>query len=1316
MLDKDTKVIQGISTGGDKKTYINAKYWGDLEVTDVKTIGGKSIFKESDSDEDNIVIHTDSIIETTYSDLKILREKSELIPGIQYKITDYVTTTIQENTISAGHIFDVIVTADSKNTLNENARVCRNNKDTYFSSVNLDAWKIKYCFDNDTNRFAWADETNGKGVIYYMKDEFNNEAYYDFKNIQYSIVSYQSRPSEYDYAFTFTNSLTGGDLSLTKNARNNVVKNFTDTNGVQSLNSTIFLCSNDINNNILEENSYNNLIWVSSFYYNNIGRAFQNNVINDYVIDVHNNIIGNLFKNNKINKIFNRNKIGSSVYDCIFNDAFSYNNMDSEYERVEFYYPVSYCDFSSGIRDCVFKNTDVYAPSVNEMKWCVFEGGFNGLHYIPSCQRVTFQKSLHTENSKLSLSEIKLIDGRLMSDVLTRNNNEHLYVYRVGDKFGVYKNSEEKIKTLTPLFSNPDLESTSDINCYGYVGNLLNLNVFGSNILIDSIGVYVGGNNSSTNFETPVWCRLLRYVNNTWETVSQSENCKSIGEIYPDNLFTFKMVNKSNEPLIKNSDKIAIVYVSSEDGEISSSVQLEFKCVSKPGALDSVLENDSTGMMNFAPAFVFGYTSLGIDSFGLNLGDFSNIDGVSEKSSDISVCCSQKTTRMTFTIGGSNGFIEQFISDEPYTIDGVKYYYTVQILYFNGEISSRKVVYTIDNDIKTIHDAENWTKIIDCVDTSVLYSRNSEVVTIESDQTITGNKLFDSDINIGGKTIIRKDVDNGELTIFNSEDETSGFTIHTKEKFDNGIPKLEILGTNNVDSYKYQFPQLENPNDTDVVVVKSQLDELFDIVKENEKVTAVALNYLNENLNSGGNVSTNSLVDIPYSELVSLRDSFGLKPGMQYKIVDYETTTSQENTQSDEHKFDIIVTADSENVLSEIARVCANSKDDYFINNRCNLCAWQIWYCLDNDIERFGWADVNNGKGVIYRMIDEWGNDCPYDFKNIRFKNDDIDSENYLYTFSFKDDDGMIYDASIVCNNGFVLDKFGDIKGVYNNNICKNIIYDYEYTKLKQSLNNIVFLNTYVDKDYYGCYNNTFESSCYGNIFGSSCYNNHFGTNCCQNIFTNNCYDNTFGSSCCDNYFNDNCTLNIFENGCSYNTLGKECIRNSFGIGCSSNVFGENCNDNIFGNDCCENEFSYGCDGNTFGNNCQENAFGVLCEHITFGNDCDENILCGSCSYISFSNGCQKNEFNFDTESNFINIQYIHYENGVSKIKMSLEEGSLNELALNKVQNITIKQGVGGKKISLKLTKQEINNNYELLISKNSSGELKMFCLADLLQ
>ena len=125
------------------------------------------------------------LISITYSELVGLRNSSMLQPGRFYRITDYVTTTIQTNTRSAGHAFDIIVLATSPNTLNENAKAISHENDTYFEFCNLNAWEIKYDLDNNISKFAWADDENGKGVIYYMKDELNNECYYDFKNIQF---------------------------------------------------------------------------------------------------------------------------------------------------------------------------------------------------------------------------------------------------------------------------------------------------------------------------------------------------------------------------------------------------------------------------------------------------------------------------------------------------------------------------------------------------------------------------------------------------------------------------------------------------------------------------------------------------------------------------------------------------------------------------------------------------------------------------------------------------------------------------------------------------------------------------------------------------------------------------------------------------------------------------------------------------------------------------------------------------------------------------------------------------------------------------
>lgn len=133
------------------------------------------------------------------------------------------------------------------------------------------------------------------------------------------------------------------------------------------------------------------------------------------------------------------------------------------------------------------------------------------------------------------------------------------------------------------------------------------------------------------------------------------------------------------------------------------------------------------------------------------------------------------------------------------------------------------------------------------------------------------------------------------------------------------------------------------------------------------------------------------VVQLYYSELVELRDSHNLIPDTFYRIIDYQCTSSDPNTQCANHQFDIIVLALTENTLSEQARAIQHQDDNYFVNSK--LDAWQVWYCLDNDTSRFEWADTANGKGVIYRLIDEFNNDCPYDFKNIMFKRGILNSE-----------------------------------------------------------------------------------------------------------------------------------------------------------------------------------------------------------------------------------------------------------------------------------------------------------------------------------
>lgn len=140
----------------------------------------------------------------SYQNLAVLRRTGKLVPGKSYRITDYVATTVQEDTRSANHPFDIVVMANSETNLSEDAKAVLHEGDTYFSQAGakLDAWVIKYCFDNDATRFTWADSANGKGVVYRMVDEWGNDLPYDFKGVQFKRYNVASVEAKYQDALS----------------------------------------------------------------------------------------------------------------------------------------------------------------------------------------------------------------------------------------------------------------------------------------------------------------------------------------------------------------------------------------------------------------------------------------------------------------------------------------------------------------------------------------------------------------------------------------------------------------------------------------------------------------------------------------------------------------------------------------------------------------------------------------------------------------------------------------------------------------------------------------------------------------------------------------------------------------------------------------------------------------------------------------------------------------------------------------------------------------------------------------------------------
>ena len=407
-------------------------------------------------------------------------------------------------------------------------------------------------------------------------------------------------------------------------------------------------------------------------------------------------------------------------------------------------------------------------------------------------------------------------------------------------------------------------------------------------------------------------------------------------------------------------------------------------------------------------------------------------------------------------------------------------------------------------------------------------------------------------------------------------------------------------------------------------------------------------NWINDTNEKLENITSTTIIEITWSDLKAKRDAGELTPSQFYRIIDYQCTTTESNTRSAGHQFDIIVLALSKNTLSEQAYAALHSGDTYFANN--NLSAWKLWYCLDNDTNKFAWADSTNGKGVIYRMIDEFNNDVPYDFKNIQFKHPTNTAIYRYYYYTFASD-------NVENNTDYSLSISNE---VYSNEILPYI------NDGKQQINKNLFLRKY-------CYSNIFRDNCYNNTFNGGFYANTFGVNC---------YSNTFGG---------NCYCNIFGNNFQINTFGNNCYCNTFGNNCHNFIFGNYCYDNIFG---------YSCQG-TFGTNCFSNIFGSNC-HNNFG-----DYIC----FNTFGNNC----YNIYFTKNATTLEEANYY-GYNKIDSGVQDVVLYsaDTASNFVQNYhIINRGTTSGLVTIQATR---NLAYETKVAKNSAGELKIYCEADLVQ
>lgn len=390
-------------------------------------------------------IKTSAYIEITYQELVEKRDKGELSPGMYYRITDYVTKTNSEGGWyrSAEHPFDVIVQAVTNNTLDHNAKADIREGDEYFSGVSdLSKWELKYDLDNDADKYEWADTENGKGVIYFMKDENNNELPYDFKSIQFKvykcsnvILHIQNVDAE-DNSLEDHKSLIGQYCVMNNNlglAEEMLIRDFNDFKFLYTFHlldeETLNEFESDVKGVKNLEASNNPLVKTTivgnkmsshfKTYMNNEGLiinkySLNNNVFHlqgeDYYFGVNGNDLNGAtsdnffrggFSSNTINSFFKRNYVGPMFISNVINGQLHTNVFDVksgcaqnkfDANEMNFVYIKSGSFSNNDIKGNFTRNTIISSFLFNkvrvEMFGCLLRGvvGYNDITQMNNCK------------------------------------------------------------------------------------------------------------------------------------------------------------------------------------------------------------------------------------------------------------------------------------------------------------------------------------------------------------------------------------------------------------------------------------------------------------------------------------------------------------------------------------------------------------------------------------------------------------------------------------------------------------------------------------------------------------------------------------------------------------------------------------------------------------------------------------------------------------------------------------------------------------------------------------------------------------------
>ena len=458
-------------------------------------------------DESIIQSILNAAIEIDYESLKYLRDTSNLVPGTYYRIIDFVTKTAQPNTRSAEHQFDIIVQAVYSNVLSENAYAVKHAglSTDYFANSDLSSWKIGYALDNVSSAYGWGDNIGGKGVIYYMKDEFNNECPYDFKNIQF--LRQKNTHNIWCYTFSYyydgpnstlevvdtsikgnDGTLTGENRDNTRNVQNNVIKEFRDyVAGVPTapafLNSIVFLSTESYGINY---GGCSNNVFGRDCYVNTFGNACNDNkfgercYLNTFENDCSSNTTENFFIQNGFGNGCCRNTFGNECTQIKFYEGCTDNSFESSCSSITLAENCTDNSFESSCDNIIFeaaytknvtvetnnrnitlKALDTSAVTVNyHLEDIIFKENYNNSDTAKTVAANNYyENNTPPENTKIYAPD-KIIDvdpnlllnsPKLSNPNIVRiNDNGAVYINGIGSYNGT---NEAQAQTLQQVIS-----------------------------------------------------------------------------------------------------------------------------------------------------------------------------------------------------------------------------------------------------------------------------------------------------------------------------------------------------------------------------------------------------------------------------------------------------------------------------------------------------------------------------------------------------------------------------------------------------------------------------------------------------------------------------------------------------------------------------------------------------------------------------------------------------------------------------------------------------------------------------------------------